>query len=72
MEKFGLETHDLEALDAKVEKLDSTDFNSLRRKLNGLEGKYTQNYFNQIFQLLPEWLRPEGRRKFKAYDGARV
>ncbi len=34
-----------------------------------IEGKYTQVYFRQILQLFPEKLRPESRRKFKAYDG---
>lgn len=34
-----------------------------------IEGKYTQQYFRQILQLFPEKLRPESRKKFKAYDG---
>jgi len=29
----------------------------------------SEKYFNQIFQLLPDKLRPEKRKKFKAYDG---
>jgi len=41
----------------------------LRKKLTGIKGKYSENYFKQIFKLLPEKFRPEGRRKFKAYDG---
>lgn len=28
-----------------------------------------EHYFNQIFSLLPEAIRPEGRKTFKAYDG---
>ncbi|GAG20240.1 unnamed protein product, partial [marine sediment metagenome] len=49
--------------------LDSVDLESFRKRLSGIEGKFTQHYFKQIFGLLPEKLRPERRRKFKAYDG---
>ena len=28
-----------------------------------------EHYFNEIFSLLPERIRPEGRKTFKAYDG---
>ena len=37
--------------------------------MNRLEGNYTQRYFNQFFDFIPEKLRPESRKKFKAYDG---
>jgi len=33
------------------------------------ESKFTKHYFDQIFSLFPEKIRPEGRRTFKAYDG---
>jgi CRISPR-associated protein Cas1 len=33
------------------------------------ESKFTKHYFNQIFSLFPEKIRPEARRTFKAYDG---
>jgi CRISPR-associated protein Cas1 len=33
------------------------------------ESKFTKRYFDQIFGLFPEFLRPKGRRTFKAYDG---
>ena len=69
LDKHGLELHDVISFKEKVEELDESDFKSLRRRLNGLEGKYTQRYFEQVFQLIPEKLRPEGRSKFKAYDG---
>jgi CRISPR-associated protein Cas1 len=41
----------------------------LRRKLLGIEGKYAETYFSQIFSLFKKSLRPKRRRKFKAYDG---
>jgi CRISPR-associated endonuclease Cas1 len=37
--------------------------------LHGIEGRYTKRYFDQIFSLLPESIRPEKRKGFKAYDG---
>jgi CRISPR-associated protein Cas1 len=69
LDKYGLELHDVISFKERVEKIDESDFKSLRRRLNGLEGKCTQRYFEQVFQLIPEKLRPEGRSKFKAYDG---
>jgi len=41
----------------------------IRAKLHGIEGRYTKRYFDQIFCLLPESIRPENRKGFKAYDG---
>lgn len=49
--------------------VDSEDLSKVRRKLVSLESKFTEKYFKQIFELLPEALRPEKRKKFKAYDG---
>lgn len=48
------------------------EFNNLetaRDRLNSIEGKFSEAYFRQIVGLLPEKLRPEGRKTFKAYDG---
>jgi CRISPR-associated protein Cas1 len=54
----------------KIEKLQSSKLNpNLRRRLMAYESNFTKNYFNQIFSLFPEAIRPEGRRTFKAYDG---
>ena len=44
----------------------TSDLDSFRQKLTGIEGKFTEHYFRQIFQLLPEELRPERRKKFKS------
>jgi len=52
-----------------VEFIRYDDLKSLSRKLKGLEGKYGEHYFNQIFTLFPKKLRPRRRSKFKAYDG---
>jgi len=69
LEKYGLKPNDMEALRSKVDNFKTSDLDSFRQKLTGIEGKFTERYFRQIFQLLPEGLRPERRKKFKAYDG---
>ena len=69
LEKYNLQLHDDEAFQSKIDGLKTSDLDSLRRKLTGIEGKYSEKYFKQIFGLLPEKLRPQGRSKFKAYDG---
>ena len=34
-----------------------------------IEAKFSQFYFRQLLQLIPEKIRPESRKNFKAYDG---
>ena len=67
--KYGLELHDEDAIIFKIESLESSNPVSFGQKLTGIEGRFTERYFNQIRGLLPESLRPETRKKFKAYDG---
>jgi len=62
LEKYGLRRHDYSVME-KVNALDD------RRRLVTYEGHRTKYYFKQVFELFVEPLRPEGRRKFKAYDG---
>jgi len=68
LRKYGLEPFNLEALKAKIEGL-TGNLEEVRYRLNQIEGKVSQHYFNQIFRLFPEWLRPAGRVTYKAYDG---
>ncbi|MFC1803279.1 CRISPR-associated endonuclease Cas1 [Thermoproteota archaeon] len=69
LEKYGLRLHDINTLEKKIDSLGSSDRDSFLKKLTGVEGKFTEHYFRQVFQLIPEKLRPEKRKKFKAYDG---
>ena len=69
LKKNDLLAHDEDDIQSKIEGLESSNLDVFRKKLTGIEGKFTENYFNQIFQLLPNGLRPEKRKKFKAYDG---
>jgi CRISPR-associated endonuclease Cas1 len=55
--KYGLQPHDEEAITSKIGGLESSDPVLFGQKLNGIEGKFTEHYFRQIFQLLPEELR---------------
>jgi CRISPR-associated protein Cas1 len=69
LRKYDLPTHDF-AYKEKIEKLKSSVLNpTFRRRLMAYESKFSKHYFNQIFSLFPEKIRPEGRRTFKAYDG---
>ena len=69
LDKYALKPHDEDVITSKIEGLDSSDLDLYRKKLTGIEGKYSEGYFKQIFGLLPEKMRPQMRRKFKAYDG---
>ena len=69
LEKYDLKLHNEDVIASKIEGFDSSDLESFRKKLTGIEGKYSEGYFKQVFGLLPEKMRPDRRSKFKAYDG---
>jgi len=68
LRKHGLRSHGFNFKE-KIENIHAETLDKIRSRLHGIEGRYSERYFNQIFQLLPEPLRPEARKKFKAYDG---
>lgn len=65
LEKYGPELHEEEKIIDKIEELDSHVLNHVQKKLNTIEEHFTKRYFNQIFRLLPEKLRPEKRSKLR-------
>jgi CRISPR-associated protein Cas1 len=65
--KYGLKKHDFSTIE-KVKNLEAEN-SALRTKLMSIEGHFSENYFNQIFGLIPYSLRPDSRKTFKAYDG---
>lgn len=67
LKKYGLKTD--ASVKLKIDVIDTDDLKLLRRKLLHIEGKFSQFYFKQIFQLIPEKIIPEKRKGFKAYDG---
>jgi CRISPR-associated protein Cas1 len=67
LKKYGLKNDT--SVKLRINAIETDDLTSLRRKLMQIEAKFSQFYFKQIFQLIPERIRPEGRKTFKAYDG---
>lgn len=68
LERYGLPLLDYDSVERRVEGLEG-NLKSVRKKLISLEGNITKRYFDEIFSLLPEKVRPSGRRTFHAYDG---
>ena len=68
LEKHGLKPHDYK-FRFLIERMEFDRLELARNRLNSIEGKFSEAYFRQILRLLPERLRPEGRKTFKAYDG---
>ena len=68
LNKYGLRIPNMN-IPQRVENLESDSLQDLRLRLTGLEGKFSDMYFKQIFSLTPEDLRPAERKTFQAYDG---
>jgi CRISPR-associated protein Cas1 len=68
LKKYGLRKYDFSIIE-KVKNLEAEDNAKLRTRLTSIEGHFSENYFNQIFSLIPYSLRPDSRKTFKAYDG---
>jgi len=68
LKKHGLLPIDQD-IESHVKRLEPSSMEIFRRNLNGLEGKASEQYFQQIFSLFSEKIRPERRTTYKAYDG---
>jgi len=68
LKKYGLRNHGF-SFKEKIENIEGESLDKIRVRLHGIEGRYSRRYFDQIFGLLPEHIRPEHRKGFKAYDG---
>ncbi len=68
LKKYGQNRIDYSGI-KKIKELPENDIEFLRRKLLHLEGSVSKYYFGQIFKLFNESVRPQCRKKFKAYDG---
>jgi CRISPR-associated endonuclease Cas1 len=73
--KYGLKRIDYASIEQvnntylslEKDKVDAID--TLRLKYLNIEGRVSRFYFQQIFSLIPEGLRPSNRRGYRAYDG---
>jgi len=68
LKKYGLRQFDFKKIE-RVKNLEIDDLTQLRKKLMAYESHASRAYFQRIFSLFPESVRPDGRRTFKAYDG---
>jgi len=69
LSKYGLRRNDYAVVE-KIKTLETKTLPMLQRQLRTIEGHCSKMYFQQIFGLFPESLRPKGRKTFKAYDRA--
>jgi CRISPR-associated protein Cas1 len=53
----------------RINAVETNDLALLRRRLTQVEAKFSRFYFKQILGLIPEGIRPERRRTYRAYDG---
>ena len=68
LKKYGLRFLDYTYFE-KITDMQETNLIKLRQKLTQVEAKCAQIYFQQIFSLFPEPVRPDKRITFKAYEG---
>lgn len=68
LKKYGLRSLDYYPFSQAVKSLDG-NLDEVRSRIMSYEGRYSRQYFNQIFSLFTENLRPEVRKTYKAYDG---
>jgi len=68
LRKHGFPPHD-DKYRLLIESMEFDNLETARNRLNSIEGKFSEAYFRQVLRLLPEKLRPDGRKTFKAFDG---
>ena len=68
LKKYGMRRIDFSIMQT-IKNLNVENYQTLRRRIMGIEGKCSEKYFSQIFGMFQESIRPSCRKKFKAYDG---
>jgi CRISPR-associated protein Cas1 len=66
LRKFGLRRID-PSIYEQINRLDSEDLKKLRSKLLAIEGHTHMRYFEQLFSLFDERVRPQGRKTYQSY-----
>jgi CRISPR-associated protein Cas1 len=67
LKKFGLRRIDFSIYE-RINALPTEDLNRLRAKLLAIEGHEQMKYFDQVFSLFEESVRPSGRKTYQAFD----
>jgi CRISPR-associated protein Cas1 len=67
LKKYGLKTDT--SVKLRIDAIETEDLKKFRRRLMQIEAKFSEFYFKQVLRLIPERIRPDRRRGFKAYDG---
>lgn len=68
LSKYSLKPFDI-AMISRIKNIDSDNLLKVRAIISTYEAHCAEFYFKQVFDLIPERIRPECRRTFKAYDG---
>jgi len=63
LNRYHIKTYELETT------IKLGDLRDVRKNFIGVEGKHAIYYYNNIFKLFPEKIRPKDRRTYKAYEG---
>lgn len=70
LEKFNLKkAQNTSRFIEAIQKTKFSDLKSCQKNLLGIEGRFSRQYFKQIFSLVPKKIRPKRRQTYKAYDG---
>ena len=69
LKKYGLRWLDYYPYSQAVKAIEDRNITRARARLMSYEGRFSEQYFRQIFALFNESFRPEKRKTFKAYDG---
>jgi len=67
LRKYGLRRIDYFRCFEEIKAVEG-ELSTARNRLMSIEGKYSKQYFAQIFGLFKEPLRPVGRKTYKAYE----
>jgi CRISPR-associated protein Cas1 len=69
LRKYALRQHDIIRIKETIEHIETDNLKALRRKLLPIEGRCTDRYFSQVFQLIAKDIRTSNKRTtFRAYD----
>ena len=68
LKKYGLGRIDFLVFE-KIKNIECTNLKSLQYKLLAIEGHEHKKYFDKLFSLFGEDIKPKGRKTYQAYDG---